>query len=80
MVVPEPGPAGGEKGAPLAPTLEHLRAPVVGSNVGPEHRLPVLLQPDPDTNFHVDADLDLDPDHHDADLHVRKYNSFLFNF
>ncbi len=38
VVVPEPGPAGGEEGAPLAPTLEHLRAPVVRSHVGPQHR------------------------------------------
>ncbi len=38
MVVPEPGPTGGEEGAPLAPTLERLRAPVIGSHVGPEHK------------------------------------------
>jgi hypothetical protein len=43
VVVPEPGPAGGEEGAPLATTLEHLRAPVVRSHVGPKHRWSVTL-------------------------------------
>jgi hypothetical protein len=86
VVVPEPGAAGGEEGAALAPTLEHLRAPVVRSHVGPQQRLFILtasvvdrhrVDADPDTNFHVYADPDLDPDHHDADRHVRKYNTFI---
>jgi hypothetical protein len=43
VVVPEAGAAGGEEGAALAPTLEHLRAPVVRSHVGPEHRRSIFL-------------------------------------
>ncbi len=56
VVVPEPGPAGGEEGAPLAPTLEHLRAPVIGSHVGPQHRWFFIL-----TASGTDSATDPDP-------------------